>query len=238
MVIGNTGLDVPRDELYRKEGELIVSRSYGPGRYDPIYEEKGIDYPVGYVRWTLNRNMIAFLELLKKRKINIEPLISAVFDIEKAKEAYQLLLTNPDIITILFRYDYSKYIKIGEETELSIPKFKIGGGFAHRRKDKINIAIIGAGAFAKGTLIPLIKKISLYNLRAIVTARSITAKEACKKFRPEYCTTDYKQVLEDENIDAVIIATRHNLHSEMVINAAKAGKAIFVENHFAFQKMN
>ncbi|MGQ9460601.1 MAG: bi-domain-containing oxidoreductase [Candidatus Bathyarchaeaceae archaeon] len=227
VVVGDVGMELKRSPFYEKELDFLISRSYGPGRYDPSYEEKGIDYPIEYVRWTENRNMQAFLDLLGNRKIDVKPFIDEVFPIEEAKTAYDMLISGEKRpFTVLLKYDPSRYVSVKGEVvsvkravEIS-PKIVEG---------KINTAVIGAGGFAKDVLLPLMSKIPDYNLRAIVSATGINAKQVAKKYNAEYCTTDHREVLEDENVDLVVITTPHNLHYPMIIDAAKAGKAIYAE---------
>jgi len=227
VVVGNVDMRLKRSPFYEKELDFLISRSYGPGRYDLSYEEKGIDYPIEYVRWTENRNMQAFLDLLGDKKIDVKPLIGKVFPIEEAKKAYDMLMSvEKRPFTVLLKYDPSQHLSIKKEVvpikrtvEIS-PKIVEG---------KINTVVIGAGGFAKNVLLPLMSKIPDYNLRAIVSATGINAKQVAKKYDAEYGTTDYREVLEDENVDLVVIATPHNLHYLMIIDAAKAGKAIYVE---------
>lgn len=227
VVVGDVGMSLKRLPFYERELDFLMSRSYGPGRYDPLYEEKGIDYPIGYVRWTENRNMQAFLDLLKNGKVNVEPLISAVFPVEEAEEAYELIVKGgKKPLGVLLKYDSSKHftttgkvISVKRAIEIS-PRII---------EDKINVALVGAGRFAKVTLLPLMSKIPDYNLRAVCSTTGINAKEVALKYNAEYYTTDYKEILEDENIDLAIITTPHNLHYQMIIDAAKAEKAIYVE---------
>ena len=227
VVVGNVDMRLKRSPFYEKELDFLISRSYGPGRYDLSYEEKGIDYPIEYVRWTENRNMQAFLDLLGDKKIDVKPLIGKVFPIEEAKKAYDMLMSvEKRPFTVLLKYDPSQHLSIKKEVvpikrtvEIS-PKIVEG---------KINTVVIGAGGFAKNVLLPLMSKIPDYNLRAIVSATGINAKQVAKKYDAEYGTTDYREVLEDENVDLVVITTPHNLHYPMIIDAAKAGKAIYVE---------
>ena len=227
VVVGNVGMELERSPFYEKELDFLISRSYGPGRYDPSYEEKGIDYPIEYVRWTENRNMQAFLDLLRDEKIKVKPLIGKIFPLEAAKSAYGMLIGDKKkLFTILLKYDFSQYFSdkgrvapIKRTVEIS-PKTVQG---------KINTALIGAGGFAKNTLLPLMSRIPDYNLRAVVSATGINAKQVAEKHNARYCTTDYKEVLEDENVDLVIITTPHNLHYSMIIDATKAGKTVYVE---------
>jgi len=225
IVVGAVGMELDRSPLYEKELDFLISCSYGPGRYDPIYEEKGIDYPIGYVRWTENRNMQAFLELLADKKVDVKRLINQVSPIEEADQAYQALKdTGERPITILFRY--TMRAKVDMPTKVSLkPLTKVAG--------KIHVAVIGAGSFARTFHLPNLNRIPLYNIKAIVTKTGSNAKSLAKKYGAEYYTTDYRDVLNDKVVSMVLIATRHNLHAPLIVEAAHAGKNIFVEKPIA-----
>lgn len=229
VVVGDVGLTIDRALFYEKELDLLISRSYGPGRYDRLYEEKGLDYPIEYVRWTENRNMQVFLELLKDKKIDIKPLLDAVavFRVEEAEKAYESLKAGKKRpLGVLIKYDQSKYLAPTKEMTLHKMTFEIS---PRAIEGKINVALVGAGNFARNILLPLMSKIPDYYLKAIVDASGAKAKQIALKYKVEYCTTDYDKVLEDNEIDLVIITTPHNLHYPMIIKAARAGKAIYVE---------
>ena len=195
VIVGDVGMNLERPVLYEKELDFLMSTSYGPGRYDPLYEEKGIDYPVEYVRWTENRNLQAFLDLLKNRKVSVKPLIDAIFPVEGAKEAYKLIVKGAKRpLGVVLKYDPSKYFTttgkvVSVKRTIEINPRIIEG--------KINVALIGAGRFAKGTLLPRMSRIPDYHLRAICSTKGINAKEVALKYNAEYYTTDYKEVLED-----------------------------------------
>jgi len=223
VVVGAVGMELDRSPFYEKELDFLISCSYGPGRYDPLYEEKGVDYPIGYVRWTENRNMQEFLKMLAEKKVNVKRLIDYVFSIEDAKKAYETLKEKKPI-GVLFKY---KEITKKEITrKITLKPYAI-------KKDKINVAVIGAGSFAKAYHLPNLRKIPYYNIRAIVTKAGNNAKNIAKKYDAEYCSTDYKEVLNDEDIDMVLIATRHDLHAPIIIDSANAGKHIFTEKPIA-----
>ena len=227
VVIGSVGMNLERQPFYEREADFLISRSYGPGRYDPIYEEKGIDYPIEYVRWTENRNMQAFLALLQERRVDVNPLVSGVFHIEEAEKAYSLLVRGKKrTLGILLKYDPA--IRFSKTGKIALPQRAIEVS-PRVIEGKINVALIGAGRFARGLLLPLISEIPDYNLRAIVSATGTNAKQTALRYKAEYCTTDYKEVLDDQKLDLVFITTPHNLHYPMIVDAAKAGKAIYVE---------
>jgi len=227
VVVGSVEMNLERPPFYEREADFLISRSYGPGRYDPLYEEKGIDYPIDYVRWTENRNMQAFLSLLKDNKVNVKLLINTVFSIKEAEKAYDLLIRGEKRpLGILLKYDPSKYVPATGKIALPERTIEIS---PRAVKGKINVAVIGAGGFAKGVLLPLMSKIPDYNLKALVSATEINAKQTALKYGAEYCTTDYKEVLNDEKVNLIVITTPHDLHYPMTIDAAKAGKAVYVE---------
>ena len=227
IVPGLVGLDVPRAIFYDKELSLIISRSTGPGIYNDEYELKGIDFPYAYVRWTTKRNMESFLELLKNGKIDIEPLITSRHSISEAENVYNKLYKSigSDIGVILY-YDKKEERKISKKLTLKNRAQKKG-------LDIVNIGLIGAGNFAKGTILPHIKKIPYINLHTIATKTGTSCIQAGNKYNFEYCTTDYREIFENPDINCVIIATKHNLHSKLVIEAFKYGKDVFVEKPLA-----
>jgi len=226
VIVGAVGMELEREDFYAKELDLLISRSYGPGRYDPVYEEKGVDYPLGYVRWTENRNMAEFVRLLSEGEIDVTPLISAEVPLEEAPQAYRMLLDTEEApIGIVLTCDDGLGEKVKER--------RIAITSKPRKKGVINVAIIGAGSFAQRIRLPDLRRISGYNLRAVVTASGVNARQVARRFRAEYCATDYQEVLEDPDVDMVLIATRHNLHFPMAMDAVQAGKDVFVEKPMA-----
>ncbi|MBA7682310.1 Inositol 2-dehydrogenase/D-chiro-inositol 3-dehydrogenase [subsurface metagenome] len=233
VVVGDVGLRLNRSPFYEKEIDLVISCSYGPGRYDETYERKGIDYPYAYVRWTENRNMQEYLRLLSESKVNFKALISREYPIEDASSAYQELRQEGERpIAVLLIYPTEERLqstKLEKKTAI-IPK-------ARKKEGLINVALIGAGNFARSAHLPNLQKLSnLYHIHSIVSRTGSTAKEIAKQYKANYCTTDYKEVLKDEEVDMVLIATRHNLHAPMAMEAAKAGKTIFLEKPLALNQ--
>jgi len=224
VIVGAVGLNLERHEFYKKELDILISTSYGPGRYDEKYERTDIDYPYAYVRWTENRNMGEYLNLLANGKINIESLVERVYRIEEAGKAYEeLRAAEAKPLIVLLEYNRE-----------SIPDRKTVVSEKRLAKDKLNVALIGSGSFATKIHLPNLKKLSdLYNIYAIVDKIGSNAKATAKQCHASYATTDYKQIWEDENVDMVIIATRHDLHAGIAIEAARTGKAIFVEKPMA-----
>jgi predicted dehydrogenase/threonine dehydrogenase-like Zn-dependent dehydrogenase len=226
VAVGAIGMDLNRDDMYMKEIDFIMSTSYGPGRYDSNYEMKGIDYPIGYVRWTENRNMIEFVRLLNERKIDIQALISNKFGIEQALEAYKSLVDNPqNNIANIFNYVHDLKSERSNKTIL-YPSKNISS--------KIKVGIIGAGSFLQTNhLANLLKMPDKYNLIAIANGTPGSAKSVGEKYKCNYITTDYRELLKDDNINTIIIGTRHNLHAQQVIDSIKAGKNVLVEKPLA-----
>lgn len=225
--IGKTKLDLPWKDYYEKELDLRFSRSYGPGRYDPNYEERGIDYPIGYVRWTERRNMISFLDLVAKQKIRLEPIISAIHPFEEAENLYQEMAEGRGGgLGILFKYS-EQIPDISLPTLAAINKPQIAA------KGKVRLGVIGAGNYASSMLLPHLIKHNDAHLVEVATATSLSATNALRKFAFERQSTDYQELIKAKDIDAVIIATRHSSHAQMTAEVLSAGKAVFVEKPLA-----
>jgi len=231
IVVGNVGMDIPRRTYYQKELEVRLVRSYGPGRYDRDYEEKGEDYPIGYVRWTEKRNMAEFLELIKEKKVDVKPLITHFFPITSAFKAYELITgkSKENHLGILLVYP----TKSADQKRIYFDQQATASKVS---KGTIGVGMIGAGNFARGTLLPILKKMPGLRLRGIVSAGGLSAKKAGEKFGFDYCASDYREILEDREIDAVIIATPHNLHANQVCEALERGKNVFVEKPLAINE--
>jgi len=230
VLVGNVRLEINREDVYKKELEFLISISYGPGRYDERYEQKGIDYPYGYVRWTENRNMQEYLNLIADKKINIRPLIEKEYKIEEAYKAYEELKTaGKKPLIVLLKYNQEKKGQIARKIEVQSKPIKKDG--------RINIALVGAGNFAKAVHLPNLQKLkNLYTIYTIVSKTGSNVKSTAQKFGAKYAATDYKELLEDKNVDAVLIATRHNLHAQMAMDALKADKAVFLEKPMALNE--
>lgn len=225
---GMIKLDLPRKIFYEKELRFVISRSSGPGVYDLVYEEKGIDYPISYVRWTERRNMEEFLTLLSQGKVKLDKIITHRFSIKEAGKAYEMITgkTSEKYIGVLLYYDYEKPLTIKVQLKKERVAKKPG-------EEEINVGLIGAGLFANTTLLPALKKIAPINLRGVATATGSSGQHTGNKFGFEYCTSDYKEILADERIDCVMIATRHNLHAKIAVEALKREKDVFVEKPLA-----
>ena len=228
VVVGNVGMGLERENFYLKELGLHISRSYGPGRYDTVYEEKGIDYPIGYVRWTEQRNMDAVLNLISQRKLNTKALITHRFKIEEAEKAYDMILHPKEkYIGVLIEYLAHKY---EEKKRIFFAKEKI------LSRDIPKIGVIGAGNFGKSFILPNIKKNSEVQLIGIATHKSANAVNVAKRFGFQYATSDYSEILNDKNINTLFILTRHNLHSKLVIEGLKRDMNVYVEKPLGIKR--
>ncbi len=226
VIVGAIKADIPRSPFYDKEIEIRFSRSYGPGRYDSIYEEKGIDYPLGYVRFTEQRNVISFLELIGKKKVNVNKLITHIFPIEKGIEAYELITgkKKEKFLGVLISY--------GEEIETKTKLQNHGIKNTNIVKGK-GISFIGAGNFAQSYLLPFIDK---NRLRLVSTTNPINAKSVAKKFDFSLFSTSPDDVFLDDETGVIFIATRHNTHAKFVIKGLQNNKHIFVEKPLCVKK--
>jgi polar amino acid transport system substrate-binding protein len=226
-VVGDVSVNVPREKYYRKELQVRYSRSYGPGRYDPVYEEKGTDYPQGYVRWTEKRNMQAFVDLVAAGKINLARLVTHRFEIGRAGEAYEMLTANKPAKYLAILIDYPHTEPASRRQELRSPRNERNAATLQERK--IRIGWIGAGAFSRTKLLPALQKMNNVELAGLANATGLSANRVGKSLGFEYCSTDAAEVLHDPNIDAVFIGTRHHLHGPLVMSALECGKHVFVE---------
>jgi polar amino acid transport system substrate-binding protein len=224
VVVGAVPTGFDRDPYYyRKELQVRMSCSYGPGRYDPQYEEKGIDYPAAYVRWTEKRNMEAFQELLHSRKIDVSYLTTHVFKLDDAPAAYDLMMSKSEpLIGILIEYDVNRQVP---NNKIMISR---DHGSGLNAKGAL-IGFIGAGSYAQSHLLPNIAQNDRIKLVGVMTATGTGSRSVGERFGFEFCTSNEREVLENEGINTVFIATRHDSHADYVLKALKAGKHVFLE---------
>lgn len=222
VLVGVTGLELSRDDFYKKELSFQVSCSYGPGRYDSAYEQGGQDYPFGYVRWTAQRNFEAVLELMASGRLDVAPLITHRFPLERATEAYSLIQSDTPYLGILIDYP-------AEPRRNRTVEFHSAG---HRAASKGNTSFIGAGAYALKVLIPAFRSAGA-DLLSIASSGGASAAYAARKFGFGEATTDLDTLLNDSRTDTIVIATRHNTHADLVCRALHAGKHVFVEKPLA-----
>jgi predicted dehydrogenase/threonine dehydrogenase-like Zn-dependent dehydrogenase len=230
VLVGDVPINIDRADIYRKEIDFFISTSYGPGRYDQRYEEQGLDYPVGYVRWTENRNMSEYLRLLAEGRIQTDPLVEAVYPVERANAAYTALKTaDKKPLMVLLEYP--------QDNPEKAPRSRIDNPqpTARDRAGKaVRIALIGAGGFAKGMHLPNIQNLrGDFRLQAVVSRSGHNAQTVARQYEAAYATTDVEEVFSDDAVDAVLIATRHHLHADLVLKALRAGKHVLVEKPLA-----
>jgi predicted dehydrogenase/threonine dehydrogenase-like Zn-dependent dehydrogenase len=231
VAVGTVGIHIERKTYYEKEIDFRISRSYGPGRYDSFYEQKGRDYPIGYVRWTETRNMEAFLQLLAQRKIDVASLITHRFPIARADEAYALIggASREPYLGVVIEYPGNVDQPLTLVRQPSAPRSSTSPQLRSSPPDRISVGLLGAGAFAAGTLLPALKTSHDTVLTGVCTATGVHAHHAARKFGFRYCTTGESQLLQDPNINTIVIATRHHLHARQVLAALEAGKNVFCE---------
>lgn len=222
VLVGVTGLEISRADFYEKELSFQVSCSYGPGRYDPAYEEGGQDYPVGFVRWTEQRNFEAVLDLMASGQLDVEPLISHRFELDDAVEAYDLLASGEPSLGILLKYPQ---VEGSGPRVVDLPQREedvaVAAGHA-------SVSFLGAGNYAGRVLIPAFKAAGA-DLHTVVSGGGVSSVHYGKKHGFRQASTDGAAMLADETVNAVVIATRHNAHAKQVIDALKAGKHVFCE---------
>ena len=228
VLVGVTGLNLSRADFYEKELTFQVSCSYGPGRYDPFYEEKGLDYPIGFVRWTEQRNFEAVLEMLADGKLDVKPLITHRFAFEKVAEAYEMMTTEAGALGIILDYP-----ERAEQAPLPARTVSLSGPIAHGGRARL--AIIGAGNYASRTLGPAFKNAGA-DLHTVVSSGGISGTYTARKMGAANSSTDTNSVFADPDIDAVVIATRHDSHAALVIRALDADKHVFVEKPIALDR--
>ena len=221
VVVGAVGLNIPRDVYYKKELEVKISMSYGPGRYDRSYEEAGLDYPYDYVRWTEGRNIESVLDLMARGKLDVRSLTTHRFAIGKAAEAYEMIQTGSE-----------SYVGVVLDYDLNRPQeqvVRISPSLEYNRIERLGVGFVGAGNYSSVHLIPHLKSSSDVQLLGVVSATGLNAKQKAEKFGFSYCATEIKPLLEDAAVDAIFIGTRHSTHADFTIQALDAGKHVFVE---------
>ena len=225
VMVGVSGMEIKREDLYAKELDFLMATSYGPGRYDAEYEEKGADYPYAYVRWTEGRNMEEYLRLLATGEVDIEPIIADIYEIEDVAKAYEALQQEAKPLMILLNYK-GKLQK--PEKPTNTPKIKLS------KHEKLRIGLIGAGGWATATHLPILQ--TLHEKAAIVGVCNRTgakAKNVAREVGADIITSDPDDIIQNPDVDLVLIATRHGNHAELALKALRAGKHVFVEKPLA-----
>ncbi|MDC3171590.1 bi-domain-containing oxidoreductase [Pelagibacteraceae bacterium] len=226
ILIGVTGLKLNRSDFYEKELIFQVSCSYGPGRYDYSYEDQGNDYPFGFVRWTEQRNFEFILSMISKNQLKVDDLISQKFKFEDSLDAYKNLGQSKGQLGIIFEYNRDK-------DSVNDKNFTIKEKSLVNNKGDLNLGIIGSGNFTSKTILPIIQKNKKVNMNTIVSNSGFSGSILSKKFKFLYNSTDVNQIFKNEEINFVVIATRHDTHAQFVIEALKNNKNIFIEKPLA-----
>jgi predicted dehydrogenase len=222
VAVGAVGLTIPRKTYYEKELRFRVSRSYGPGRNDHAYEQEGIDYPYAYVRWTENRNMEAFLRLVRDDAVDLAPLITHRIDIADGARAYDLITggSGEPFLGVVLRYPGA--------SDAAIAPRKIEVARTAAQPAEVRVGFIGAGNFARSVLLPAFRDAG-GDLVGIAAATGVSAQHAADRFRFRYCTTSADEILGDDSVNTVVVATRHDLHAAQTLGAIAGGRHVFVE---------
>jgi polar amino acid transport system substrate-binding protein len=225
IVVGMTGMDIPRQPFFSRELKLMISMSYGPGRYDPDYEERGVDYPLPYVRWTEKRNIESFLQLVDDKRVNVERLTTHRFPIAEADRAYQLISGNVQepSLGVVLKYD--------PEADV-VRKVSLGAPAVRKAEKSIGLGVIGAGGYVPSMLLPHFKTEGV-DFRSIATATGISAHDVGKRFGFAYAVSSADEVIDDATVNLVVIGTKHDLHAELARKALERDKHVFVEKPLA-----
>ncbi len=236
VLVGDVKIDFDRDPFYSKEIDLLISCSYGPGRYDDSYEKGGKDYPYSYVRWTENRNMQLFMDLIQNEKIKIDPLISSEYEFNGVSQAYNSLRKNNALGVVLSYQADSDFTKdVDQLIDKVYNDLKLDFDLNHEVKkyeppqNDLRVGFIGVGGFAKVKLLPLISKIKNTKICSIVDKDLSNSINIARQYDANYFTTDYKKLLVDDEIDLVVVSTPHKFHTQQTLDLLKSGKAVFVE---------
>ena len=227
VLVGVTGLNLSRDDFFKKELVFQVSASYGPGRHDPNYEEKGQDYPVGFVRWTEQRNFEAVLDMMSVGALDVKPLISHRVDITDAEKAYELISSSKPSLGILLTYPGVEITEASKKVSLSIND-NVKKSKSSKLIKRVKVSFLGSGNFATSILIPAFK-VAGADLISVASSMGLSGVHAGRKYGFAETTTDSDSVFRDETIDAVVITTPHNSHADFIIKCLKAKKHVFVE---------
>ena len=229
VVVGLVPMDVPRSPYYEKELDVRMSRSYGPGRYDPSYEERGIDYPISYVRWTEGRNMSSFIELLATKRISMAHLTTHRFPLADAVAAYDVVLGKSGDSPCGILLEYSGEPELEERVDHAVAHTSTAAG-------DVGVGFVGAGNFATASLLPPLKRLANVRLTGVATSSGLTARSVADKFQFAFTASGINQIVEDASTTCVFVATRHNLHHSLAARALDAGKAVFVEKPLALDR--
>jgi predicted dehydrogenase len=229
IAIGAVGMELPRRTYYGKELTFIVSRSYGPGRYDAAYEEGGLDYPVSYVRWTEGRNLQSVVDLMGQGRLEVESLITHRLPLDQAAKAYDLIAHDANALGVLLDHGVDELAPIGQGRTVQLSSRAPAAA-------PVGIGVLGAGRFAQGVVLPLLKARRGVALLGIASARGLSAAEAGKRFGFAYATSEPERVLHDPEVNTIAVLTRHHLHASQTAAALRAGKNVWCEKPLALRR--
>jgi predicted dehydrogenase/threonine dehydrogenase-like Zn-dependent dehydrogenase len=232
IAVGAVGMEIPRNVYYQKELRLQVSRSYGPGRYDPSYEEGGQDYPIGFVRWTEGRNLAGVVKLMEGDRLDVTPLITHRFPIERAPEAYELITRGGEELTLGVLLTYPDV----PQTEQVLQRKIALQPTPAEPSGEVRLGVLGAGNFASTVMLPALKKLSGIELIGLVSGKGLSGAEAGRRYGFRYTSTEEGQLFDDDQVNTVAVLTRHNLHARQVILGLETGKHVFCEKPLAITR--
>jgi predicted dehydrogenase/threonine dehydrogenase-like Zn-dependent dehydrogenase len=232
VAVGAVGMQLPRKVYFYKEIEFIVSRSYGPGRYDPAYEEGGHDYPLGFVRWTAGRNLAAFVNLIGEGRLDVSPLISHRFPIEQGAEAYELITgkTGTPFLGVLLTYPETVSDGLKEKQTIQLATSPAP------RSDVVQLGVLGAGNFAAAVIFPVTARHKNIQLVGVASGSGRSAQQAAEKHGFGYATSDSEKVIHDPSVNTLAVLTRHHLHASQTLAGLRAGKHVFCEKPLALTR--
>lgn len=230
VVVGLVGMEVDRSVYYRKELDLRMSMSYGPGRYDPDFEERGFDYPIAHVRWTEQRNLVAVLDLVADGALRVEPLVTHRFGIDQALAAYALITEGKEpYLGVLLEYG-------ADDEEARAPEPALALRSAPKSKERLGVGLVGAGGFGQSVLLPALQAAGGFEPIAIVSAGGATARRIGEQYGFRQAVSSAEAVIQDADVDVVFVLTRHDLHAPFVVQALEAGKHVFTEKPLALSR--
>ena len=234
VAVGAVGLEIPRKNYYEKEVSFLISRSYGPGRYDSNYEERGQDYPFGYVRWTEGRNLSAVIEMIEKGKMRVTRLITHRYPINEAEKAYEIITgkTGEDFLGVVLNYPESNSLEINENY---LHRVDLNSNVDLTPTD-VNLGVLGAGLYASAVFLPVINKVGQVKKTGICSAKGLNARHAAKKYNYSFACTDENELLENKAINTVVLLTRHQDHARQVIKALTNKKNVYCEKPLAIDQ--
>lgn len=228
VVVGDVGLALERDAFYKKEIDFLISCSYGPGRYDVQYEQRGVDYPYAYVRWTEQRNMQAFVDLIERKRINIEPLIAEEIPVDLVEKAYEKI-SGKQGLGIVLSYEP----KPAKEDQVACTRVHTGVQFIPAIHDPVRVGVVGAGGFAKIKLMPILSKLHDVQIHAIVDPDAANALNVSRQYNARFSLSSEADLFSQDLVDAVVVASPHKYHTEQALKALQSGKAVFLEKPMA-----